>query len=123
MVPSGVNLFFRAVNTAFYPVTGVLLFFRAKMAWKGFVALIIAVMFIKVLVRRRRPDGSDRLSFPSGHAAATWFLVPVYDNNPLVALWASVVSASRVVLGRHYITDVVAGGILGLVFGNSVFFR
>jgi membrane-associated phospholipid phosphatase len=120
MVPSGVNLFFRAVNTAFYPVTGVLLLFRANRAWKGFIVLIIAVLSIKTLVRRKRPDGSDRLSFPSGHAATTWFLVPVYDNNPLVALWASVVSASRVILGRHYITDVVAGGLIGFVFGTMI---
>lgn len=113
-----INLFFRAVNAAFYPVTGALLFFRAKRAWRGFVVLIIAVLSIKALVRRRRPDGSDRLSFPSGHAATTWFLVPMYDNNPFATLWAALVSASRVVLGRHYVSDVVAGGFIGVVFGT-----
>ena len=61
----------------------------------------------------------DRYSFPSGHTlhaacfswqaiahfpALAWILVPV----------ASLVAASRVVLGLHYPSDVVAGAAIGI---------
>ena len=61
----------------------------------------------------------DRYSFPSGHTlhaacfswqaivhypALAWVLVPV----------ASLIAASRVVLGLHYPSDVLAGAVLGM---------
>ncbi|MFM2287872.1 MAG: hypothetical protein RL684_1015 [Pseudomonadota bacterium] len=61
----------------------------------------------------------DRYSFPSGHTlhaacfswqaiahypALAWLLVPV----------ASLIAASRVVLGLHYPSDVLAGALLGI---------
>jgi undecaprenyl-diphosphatase len=65
---------------------------------------------------------SDRFSFPSGHSmnafaigtvlalAAPWALVPI-----LVA--AVSVAASRVLLGLHFLSDVVAGSLLGALIG------
>jgi undecaprenyl-diphosphatase len=60
----------------------------------------------------------DRYAFPSGHTmhavAFTWILVA---EIPELAIWlvpfAAVVAASRVVLGLHYPSDVLAGGALG----------
>jgi len=66
----------------------------------------------------------DRYSFPSGHTlhavsltvlatvhfpALGWVLVP----------FASLVAASRVVLGLHYPSDVLAGGLLGAVLAGG----
>jgi undecaprenyl-diphosphatase len=66
----------------------------------------------------------DRYSFPSGHTlhavaftvlatayfpALGWVLVP----------FASLVAASRVVLGLHYPTDVLAGALLGTALAGS----
>ena len=49
-------------------------------------ALIVAPL--KLAVRRRRPDGSDRLSFPSGHTATAFALSSVLArrHGPLVGL-------------------------------------
>jgi undecaprenyl-diphosphatase len=91
---------------------------------------------IKVLVDRDRPD-FERLvngtgpSFPSGHvmaAAALYGLVPLvvtlYTRNRRI-WWAATVTsavlivaigASRTYLGVHWLSDVVAGFIVGAFF-------
>jgi undecaprenyl-diphosphatase len=100
---------------------------------------------LKWLVDRERPDvthlvGSSGSSFPSGHsaaAAATWFALALVITRRssrrrrataagLAALVAVTVAASRALLGVHWLTDVVAGTVLGwgwfllsaLVFGG-----
>lgn len=91
-------------------------------------ALAVVVMAIKLLVRRRRPAGewgaiyrnTDPHSFPSGHAARAVLLAvllaawgPAWAA-PIAIAWAPLVSLARVALGVHYLSDVVAGAILGL---------
>lgn len=79
-----------------------------------------AVFILKRAVGRERPDGSDRLSFPSGHAAFTFSSAVVLGSYyprlklPLYAL-ASLVTLSRVYLERHYPSDVLAGAIIGTI--------
>jgi hypothetical protein len=81
---------------------------------------------LKNAVKRQRPDGSDRLSFPSGHTSSTFAMASVANAHygakvgiPAFAL-ASAIGFSRVERGKHNVSDVLAGATLGFVVGRSV---
>jgi membrane-associated phospholipid phosphatase len=101
----------------------------ALMAGAVFI-LAILVLTIKFLIRRKRPEGtwgaiyrnSDPHSFPSGHAARTMMLAnlmlilgPTWLGIVLV-VWAIIVSLARVGMGVHYLSDIAAGIVLGILF-------
>ncbi len=97
----------------------------------GVVGLAVLVLAIKFLVRRRRPEGewgaiyrnTDPHSFPSGHAARAFMLAVVAVAlgpawfGVLLAIWAPLVSLARVAMRVHYVLDVAAGALLGVVAG------
>ncbi|KAM3865729.1 polyisoprenoid diphosphate/phosphate phosphohydrolase PLPP6-like [Diretmus argenteus] len=92
---------------------------------------LLLVRVVKTLVRRRRPAQSrsdilstffvERYSFPSGHATraamcARFLLAQLVDTasmRVLVLGWAALVSLSRLLLARHYVTDVGFGLAMG----------
>jgi len=97
----------------------------------GIGALIAVVMIVKFSVRRQRPEGewgeiyrsTDPHSFPSGHAARA-FLIAVLASGlssgglPAVLwVWAPLVALARVAMGVHYVSDILAGAILGIICG------
>ena len=89
---------------------------------------------VKHFVGRHRPTIADpslpnhiplplSKSMPSSHASmavtATWTLGTLYpDWLPLLIAATAVLAFSRVYLGVHYLGDVVAGLVFGLVFGG-----
>jgi undecaprenyl-diphosphatase len=67
----------------------------------------------------------DRYSFPSGHTlhAVSFSLIAtshVPELAPLLVPFALLVAASRVVLGLHYPTDVLAGAAIGATLARAV---
>ena len=73
---------------------------------------------LKIVTHKKRPDGSNYESFPSGHATAAFTVAAMQAHyHPRQAiLWyagATTIAASRVKLHRHYTVDVLAGAALG----------
>src|SRR4029078_8793125 len=81
---------------------------------------------LKFATRRERPDGSNRQSFPSGHAATTFAGATVIERHLgwkkslLGYAIASYVAASRLHDNRHYISDVVFGAAGGTIAGRTL---
>ena len=84
------------------------------------------VQSIKFTVQRERPDGSNRLSFPSGHTAGAVATASVLQRRygwkvGLPAYTVSAyVAASRMSAQKHHLTDVMVGAAIGLAAGRTV---
>ncbi len=91
-----------------------------------------AAVVIKRIVRRKRPDHPDvavnvgtpsKLSFPSAHATSTTaaaLLMARASGSPLPLLVIPPMAVSRLVLGVHYPTDVLAGVMIGAGVAKGV---
>ncbi len=102
---------------------------RRRRDWVAATAAVAvahgASVGIKRVVRRPRPDDPrvhvhvgtpSRLSFPSAHATSTTAAAVLFGallRKPLVAALVPPMAVSRMVLGVHYPTDVLAGSALG----------
>lgn len=81
---------------------------------------------MKLAAGRSRPDGSNSRSFPSAHASGTaCAAVILWDSyGPGAGIPAAAVavftSLSRVSLGKHYPSDVIAGAAIGTAIGIAV---
>jgi undecaprenyl-diphosphatase len=121
----------------FWAAALIILWFLSDPIWKrlevveffGIAGLAGVVLAIKFIVRRERPQGdwggiyrnTDPHSFPSGHAARAFLiaalataLAPVWVT-VVLWVWAPLVALARVSMGVHYLSDVVAGAILGML--------
>jgi membrane-associated phospholipid phosphatase len=91
-----------------------------------------ASVVVKRVVRRKRPDDESvqvlvgtpsKLSFPSAHATSTTAAAVLYGGltgRRLSPVLVPPMLISRMVLGVHYPSDVVAGSILGAAIGGLV---
>jgi hypothetical protein len=93
----------------------------AKLALFADGASALFTYGLKNAVNRDRPEGpSERSnsSFPSGHATGAFALATVFAcQYPRIAIpcytAATGIALSRVYLGRHYPSDVLAGALIG----------
>ncbi len=98
------------------------------------IVLAGIVLVIKFSIRRRRPEGewgaiyrsTDPHSFPSGHAARVLLIaVLAAGMGPgwlalILWIWAPLVALARVAMGLHYLSDIAAGALLGILSGVIV---
>jgi len=130
-------------NGYYYPVVPVaLLLVDSHKAWTFFLAALFAFgielplyKLLKNGIKRDRPcevwsdvhgrvSPSDQFSFPSGHTAAAFVMATLLSYFfPLLSmplfLWALLVGFSRICLGVHYPTDILAGMVVGLLSALS----
>jgi undecaprenyl-diphosphatase len=144
------NLFFRTITqiggALFISVTTLLLIIFTSnqtrlTAISSAAALALShipVQLVKKLFPRKRPylqiettkilpNPLKDHSFPSGHTTAVFsVIVPFLLQTPSLAAvlipLALSVGISRIYLGLHYPSDVIAGGILGGSFGSLCFY-
>ena len=93
---------------------------RAQLVSQAFVQAL------KYTVQRERPDGSDNVSFPSGHSASAFALGAVLHRHfgwkgavPGYA-FGTYVAMSRLAADKHYLSDVIMGAGFGLAAGRTV---
>lgn len=95
---------------------------------------ILIFCTLKHTSRRKRPfeivphcwasiPPPDRYSFPSGHTITAFALAlsigPFYPQLLLALLgMAILIAASRIILGMHFLSDVLAGSIIGIALGR-----
>lgn len=95
---------------------------------------IVIVEIIKNITKRVRPEIaipftisiSEKLSsysFPSGHTTIAFAAAYILANNHKKLKWlyyllAILISYSRIYLGKHYPSDVMAGIVLGFLIGK-----
>jgi undecaprenyl-diphosphatase len=130
-------IFAHSGDSWFWAIGLIIIWLSGDSFWKEWavvqfasISLLAAmVLLIKFRVRRKRPEGewgriyrfTDPHSFPSGHAARAFLIATIAAGlGPAwlaIALWiwAPVVALARVAMGVHYLSDIVAGALFGIL--------
>lgn len=97
---------------------------RTIVVVSSYLVSTACVQTLKRTTHIRRPDGSNYLSFPSGHTATAFVGAHIlYKEYKEISPWIGVAGyavacgtgAMRVLHKRHWITDVVAGAGFGVL--------
>ena len=109
-------------------------FLEAAVFLRLFVPWIVTMIF-SFSIRRTRPFRAEHHkplihmpfetpSFPSAHATISFVFVTFFIGDailfPLALAMAVAVVYGRVAVGVHYVSDILAGAVVGLVFGVLV---
>jgi membrane-associated phospholipid phosphatase len=84
------------------------------------------VQTLKYATQRERPDGSDKHSFPSGHAADTFAFATALERHlgwkgaVPAYIFSSYVAISRLPDNKHWLSDAVFGASVGIIAGRTV---
>ena len=140
------DIIFGAITLAGYLgfiwfVIGFIIYFKEKKSDKKLLKSLFATLFfsllveifLKNLIMRLRPqfvlpgviepfDFYQSFSFPSGHAVISFAAAFVLSRYKPKLKWlyyslAVIISFSRIYLGKHFPSDVIAGAVIGLGIG------
>lgn len=123
-----------------YALLGALLLFGGDQSQRAVAASVCAAalsivnyVWLKRVTRRKRPCQieqhcwarllpPDQFSFPSGHSMTAFAVATVLGLfypalMPGVLFCALSIAASRILLGMHFLSDVLAGSLLGASIG------
>ncbi len=96
---------------------------------RGQIVTQLWVQALKYTVQRERPDQSNDVSFPSGHAAGGFAVATVLTRHygwkaaiPAY-LGATYIAASRVHDNKHYLSDVTFGAAMGIAGARTVLLK
>lgn len=101
-------------------------FENANVMFKATSYAGLTTTILKYLIRQKRPDGSTKNSFPSGHTTTAFaFAGVIGERHSLVYsipayLMATAVGLQRLNNNRHYLHDIMMGATIGIAFGISV---
>ena len=99
-----------------------------KLGIPAYIFQLLVYLIVKNKIKRGRPSREqgiipqipppDKYSFPSGHCASATLLVLVLDTfnlwlTSLLIPWMLIIYFSRIILGLHYVSDVLGGVLLG----------
>src|SRR3989344_4536443 len=109
--------------------------------WVSLFFSVVVSFFLKISVQRMRPFQLEivstlpilisesfakwNFSFPSFQAMLVFCAIPVLDKEfpKLKYFWiafAALVAFSRIYFGLHFLSDVIAGGLIGYLIGTLV---
>ncbi|WP_086982129.1 phosphatase PAP2 family protein [Vibrio aphrogenes] len=121
-----------------YAVIGLLSWWFEPRAGQAFLMVGLLAFLIELPIywlvknsfKRRRPaqishlltsyiTPSDQYSLPSGHTAAAFLMAVLMDHfypdlGVACFAWAGLIGFSRILLGVHFLTDIVLGALLGV---------
>lgn len=122
-----------------YAIIAALIFYLEPHSGKAFLTTGLLAFLLEIpsfiglkhLIKRDRPfvglentqsaiQPSDKFSLPSGHSAGAFVMATLIacfypDYIAIAYTWGAFIGFSRVMLGVHYPTDILAGALLGTV--------
>lgn len=105
-------------------------FTQTKILLISAIANNVITFGLKHVTNETRPNGSDNLSFPSGHTSNAFMMATVLfhefkETKPVLAysgfVFASATGTLRVLNNSHWVSDVLVGAGIGIIVTDLVY--
>ena len=128
-------VFFSSLKNGAVASWNLLFLLETGVVMRVFVPWVVTIT-MSLILRRKRPFRAEHHkplihmpietpSFPSAHATIAFAFSTLFLYDPalfaIAIVMAICVALSRVAVGVHYLSDILAGSVVGLIFGILVF--